>query len=106
MLIAVLLAVAAAIVLGVLGALLRRPREWALRQSRRIRDALSPGRHEAIQLAIEPIAAELTAQGCARDGNPDDEYRDDVYRWFTGDPEANVDYSRRQQRDLDRLGVG
>ena len=35
----------------------------------------------------------------------DDEYSD-WYRWFTGDPDANVDYSRKQQRDLQRLREG
>jgi hypothetical protein len=29
-----------------------------------------------------------------------------AYRWFTGDPEANVDYKRKQQRDLERLMRG
>lgn len=96
----------AAIVAAVLLALLERPREWIVRQSRRVRNVLSLRRHEAMQLAIARIAAELTERACREEGNPDDEYRDDLYRWFTGDPDANIDYSRKQQRDLERLKQG
>jgi hypothetical protein len=56
--------------------------------------------------AIERIAAELAQRRCDHEGNPDDEYYSDFYRWFTGDPDANVDYSRKQQRDRERLERG
>jgi hypothetical protein len=94
--------IAAAILLG----LLKRPREWIVRQARRVWLAISPRRHEDMQRAIERIAAVLTDRICYEEGNPDDELRDDWYRWLTGDPAANVDYSRKQQRDLERLDRG
>jgi hypothetical protein len=64
---------------------------------------MSLRRSEDAERAIERIAAELAARRCSQEGNPDDEYYSDWYRWFTGDSEANVDYSRKQQRDQARL---
>jgi hypothetical protein len=49
---------------------------------------------------------ELAQRRCDQEGNPDDEFYSDWNRWFTGDPDANVDYSRKQQRDLARLRNG
>jgi hypothetical protein len=40
---------------------------------------MSLRRHEDTQRAIERIAAELTAQPCDREGNPDNEYRDEEH---------------------------
>ena len=102
----VLIPLGAAIVAAIFLAMLKRPREWIVRQARRLWLAVSPRQHEATRLAVERIAAHLTAQACASEGNPDDEYRDDLYRWFTGDPDANIDCSRKQQRDLERLKQG
>ena len=102
----ILIPLGAAIVAAILLALLGRPREWIARTARRLWLAVSPRQHEATRLAIERIAAVLTDRINQQDGNPDDEYRDDLYRWFTGDPDANIDYSRKQQRDLDRLKQG
>jgi hypothetical protein len=99
-------AFAAAVVVAVLFSVLRRPREWALRTARRIRMAMSLRRHEETRLAIERIAAELATRKYWEDGNPDDELYEDWYRWCTGDPDANVDYTRKQQRDLERLKRG
>jgi hypothetical protein len=65
--------------------------------------SVQAGRQQEARLAIERIAATLTERACMEEGNPDDEYRDDHYRWFTGDPDANIDYRRKQQRDLARL---
>jgi hypothetical protein len=96
----------AAVVVAILGLVLKRPREWTLRTARRIRMAMSLRRHEDTQRAIERIAVELASRRSWQDGNPDDELYDDWYRWFTGDPDANVDYSRKQQRDLERLKRG
>ncbi len=56
--------------------------------------------------AIGRIAEELAHRRNAQDGNPDDEHYSDWYRWFTGDPDADVDYRRKQQRDLERLRRG
>jgi hypothetical protein len=106
MLNAILLAFAAAVAVAIAVALLKRPREWTLRTARRVWRAVSPRRHEDMQRAIDRIAAELAARRCGQEGNPDDEYRDDWYRWFTGDPDANVDYERKQRRDLERLDRG
>lgn len=102
----VLIPLGAALVAAILLALLERPREWIVRQARRLWLAASPRQHEATRLAIERIAATLTERACMEEGNPDDEYRDDLYRWFTGDPDANIDYSRKQQRDQERLKQG
>jgi hypothetical protein len=68
--------------------------------------AAIPQHREDTQRAIERIAAELAQRRYDEEGNPDDEYRSDWYRWFTGDPDANVDYQRKQQRDLERLNRG
>lgn len=106
MLIAIVLAVAAALVIAVLGVLLKRPREWMLRMVRRILLMMSLRRHEDTQRAIERIAAELASRRYHLDGNPDDDLYDDWYRWLTGDPDANVDYARKQQRDRERLERG
>jgi hypothetical protein len=102
----ILLAVFAAALVAMLGLLLRRPREWAMRTAYRSWLALSPRRHEDMHRAIERIAATLAHQINQQDGNPDDEYYEDLYRWFTGDPNANIDYSRKQQRDRERLERG
>ena len=96
----------AAIVAAILLALLKRPREWTVRQARRLWLAVSPRQHEATRLAVERIAESLSVRINMQDGNPDDEYHDDLYRWFTGDPDANIDYSRKQQRDRERLKQG
>ena len=57
-----------------------RGREWIVRQARRVWLAISPGRHEDMQLAIERIADVLTERICYDEGNPDDEFREDGYR--------------------------
>jgi hypothetical protein len=101
-----LLAIVAALIVALVGVLLKRPRERGMRTARRIRLAMSLRRHEEMQRAIERIAAELAMRRCMDEGNPDDEFRDDWYRWFTGDPDANVDYTRKQQRDRERLDRG
>jgi hypothetical protein len=44
--------------------------------------------------------------GARSSWSPDDELRSDWYRWFRGEPDTNVDYSRKQQRDLERLKRG
>jgi hypothetical protein len=100
------LAILAAALVALLTTALRRPRQWIVRQARRLWLAISPRQNEMTRLAIERIASELTMRRCMEEGNPDDEYRDDFYRWFTGDPDANVDYERKQQRDLERLKRG
>jgi hypothetical protein len=63
-------------------------------------------RVEKLELAAARIAEELAERQCAEEGNPDDEFRSDWRRWFEGDPTANVDYSRKQERDLARLRDG
>ena len=63
-------------------------------------------RMNVVERSIERIATELTQRRCDQEGNPDDEYYSDWYRWFSGDSEANVDYSRKQARDLSRLRDG
>jgi hypothetical protein len=63
-------------------------------------------RADAFERSIARIAAELAQRRCDQEGNPDDEFYSDWNRWFTGDPDANVDYSRKQQRDLARLRPG
>lgn len=103
---AIWLPLAAALVVTFLTVILRRPRERSLRLLRRIRRAMSLRRSEDTERAIERIAAELAARRCSQEGNPDDEYYSDWYHWFTGDPEANVNYSRKQQRDRARLERG
>jgi hypothetical protein len=100
------LAIAAALVVACAAVLLRRPRRWAVRTTLRIGTAMSLRSHEDTKLAIQRIAAELASSRCSQEGNPDDEFYDDWYRWFTGDSAANVDYSRKQQRDQVRLGRG
>jgi hypothetical protein len=47
--------------------------------------------------------AELAERRCEDEGNRDDEFRSDWVRWFQSDPNPNVDYARKRQRDLDRL---
>jgi hypothetical protein len=106
MLTAIVLAVAAAVAITLTSLLLKRPRAWMVRFAGRVRNAMSLRRHEETHLAIQRIAAELATRRSWQDGNPDDELYDDWYRWFTGDPDANVDYTRKQQRDLERLKRG
>lgn len=103
---AILLALIAAVFVALAAIVLKRPREWVVRSARRVGRAWSPRRLEAIQLAIERIDFDLTERRCQEEGNPDDEFRDDWCRWFTGDPDANVDYKRKQQRDRERLERG
>ena len=106
MLLAILLAIAAALLIAFLAVVPRRPHEWIVRQARRLWLAVSPRQTEETRLAIERTAAVLTGRICQMEGNPDNEYRDDWYRWLTGDPDANVDCSRKQQRDKERLQRG
>jgi hypothetical protein len=63
-------------------------------------------RVEKLELAVARIAEDLAGRQCAEEGNPDDEFRSDWQRWFAGDPTANVDYSRKQERDLAGLRDG
>jgi hypothetical protein len=94
--------VAALVIAAVLG-LAQRSRNIVLRGAQRVWSAVSPRQQTARALAIERIAAELADLRCQDEGNPDDEFRSDWVRYFQGDPDANVDYARKQQRDLDRL---
>ena len=104
--IAAVLAIVCAVGLAVLVTRMKGPARRALVTAKRVRATVSPCRHEALELAVARIAQELAQRRWDQDGNPDDELRSDWYRWFTGDPDANVDYSRKQQRDLDRLERG
>jgi hypothetical protein len=115
----IVLAIVAAIIVAIAAALLTRPGRAAHQFMVRVRTAMSLRRHEDMweaieriaaehedmQRGIQRIAAELAMRRCTEEGNPDDEYRDDFYRWFTGDPDANVDYARKQQRDRERFGL-
>jgi hypothetical protein len=107
---ALLWAVIAALVLAVLGVVLRKPRTaiagWARGLIRRVQMRLYLERRQRVDLAIERMAWELTQRRCDQDGNPDDEFRSDWFRWFSGDRDANVDYSRKQERDEERLRRG
>jgi hypothetical protein len=102
---------AAAVILSVLGAVLTKPRTFATASARNlIRRAqlrLYLQHQEDTKRAIERIAAELAQRRCDDEGNLDEEYWLDWYRWFTrwftGDPTADVGYRRKQERDLDRL---
>ena len=110
MLAALAWALIAAVVLAIVGLIFKRPRaivtRWAASLVRRVQLRLYLQRRENTQRAIERIAAELAERRSSQEGNPDDEYWSDWYRWFCGDPDANVDYSRKQQRDLERLRRG
>jgi len=103
-------ALVAAVVLAVIGLIFKKPRAivtaWASSLVQRLQLRLYLQRRQDTQRAIEHIAAELAERRCIQEGNPDDEYWSDWYRWFCGDPDANVDYSRKQQRDLERLRRG
>jgi hypothetical protein len=104
-------ALAAALLLGLLGVVLAKPRRlltaWVASWVRRAhRKLFHLERLERLERANERIAAELAQRRYAQDGNPDDELYSDWYRWFTGDPDANVDYERKRQRDLERLARG
>jgi hypothetical protein len=106
-----LLAVAAAFVLGLLGLALAKPRKllaakvrsWATRTHRRV---FQLERLERLERGMERQAVEQTRLRCREDGNPDDEFESDWYRYYTGDPDADVDYRRKQQRDAERFGLG
>lgn len=110
MLVALIWALLAAVVLAVVGLMLKRPRTivaaWICGLVRRTQLRLYLQRRENTQRAIERIAAHLTQRLCDEEGNPDEEYRSDLYRWFSGDPDADIDYSRKQQRDLERMKRG
>lgn len=103
-------ALIAALIVTIAAFVFRKPRAiitaWTRRQVRHVQLRLYLQHREDTQRAIERIAAELAELRCRNEGNPDDEYRSDWYRWFTGDPDANVDYSRKQQRDLERARRG
>ena len=95
------LALIAAVVVAVAIAVLKKPVDhWTTW----VRDLVR--RRRMRRLAIQRIAVELAQRRYDQDGNPDDELYSDWYRWFTGDPDANVDYSRKQQRDVERLKRG
>lgn len=95
------LAVVAAVLVAVAAAVLKRP---SGRLAARVRGPIRRPRMR--RLAIERIAAELTRLRCDQDGNPDDEFRSECYRWFTGDPDAIMDYEAKQRRLLERLARG
>jgi hypothetical protein len=103
-------AIIAAVVLGVISVVFDRPRSllaaWTRRLMRHIQMKLYLEHRENTQRAIERIAAELAQRRCDQEGNPDDEFWSDWYRWFTGDPDANMDYERKQRRDLERMSRG
>jgi hypothetical protein len=107
---ALLWALVAALVLAVLGVVLRKPRTavagWARGVIRRVQLRLYLEHRQRVDLAIARIAAELAQRRCAQDGNPDDQLFSDWLLWFSGDPDANVDYSRKQQRDMERMQRG
>lgn len=63
-------------------------------------------RLNTVERSMARIARELAQRQYDQEGNPDDEFYSDWYRWFTGDPDADVDYSRKQERDLARLRNG
>lgn len=94
-------AIVAAVVLGIVLAVLRRPWEKARAQAARVGAGLSPRRREEQARAIDRIAAELAAHRNQEDGNPDDELFDEFYRWFRGadDVDAAEIYARKQERD-------
>lgn len=69
-------------------------------------DVALTGRLDTVERSMARIAAELAQRRCDQEGNPDDEFYSDWYQWFSGDPDANVDYSRKQARDLARLKNG
>jgi hypothetical protein len=104
-------AFAAAVILGAIGAMLKKPRTFVTasvcRLIRRTQLRLYLQHREDTRRAIERIAAELAQRRCDDEGNLDEEYWLDWYRWFTrwftGDPTADVGYRRKQERDLDRL---
>jgi hypothetical protein len=110
MIINVVWALVAAVILALLGLIFKKPRAlvtaWTRELIRRVKLRLYLQRREDTQRAIELIAAELAHRRYSEEGNPDDEYYSDWYSWFTGNPDANVDYSRKQQRDLERLKRG
>jgi hypothetical protein len=103
-------ALVTALILGAVSFAFARARTfvtaWARLLIRRIRMRLYLQHREDTRRAIERIAEELARQKCADEGNPDEEYWSDWYRWFTGDPQANIDYRRKQQRDLERMKRG
>jgi hypothetical protein len=104
-------ALAAALILTLLGVVLKKPRRLLVARARsQVRRAYRKlflvDRLERTERGMERIAAELAQRRYNQDGNPDDELYQDWYRWFTGDPDANVDYSRKQQRDIERLKRG
>lgn len=104
-------ALVAAIILTLVGVVFAKPRRlltawvggWVRRTHRRL---FHLERLERLERANERIAVELAQRRYAQDGNPDDELYSDWYRWFTGDPDANVDYERKRQRDLERMKRG
>lgn len=105
-----LLALVAALAIAILGFIFEKPREAAWHAVKpkvhKVWWRLFLRRRECVDLAILRIAAELAQRRCDQEGNPDDEYYSDWYRWFTGDTDANVDYSRKQERDLQRPREG
>ena len=102
---------AAAVILSAMGALHKKPRTFVTASARRLIHRaqlhLYLQHREATKRAIDRIAAELAQRRCDDEGNLDEEYWLDWYRWFTrwftGDPTADVGYRRKQERDLDRL---
>lgn len=104
-------ALAAALILTLAGVVLKKPRKLLttrLRsQVRRAhRKVFHLDRLERVERAMERQAEYLTQEVYSREGNPDDEFWSDWLRWFNGDPDANVDYERKQQRDIERLKRG
>jgi DNA-nicking Smr family endonuclease len=104
-------ALAAAALLTLAGVVLKRPRKtlttWAAALVSSIyRRVRQTDQLERLELAVERLAAMETQRRCAEDGNPDEEFRSDWQRYYTGDLEANVDYRRKQERDVERMRRG
>lgn len=94
-----------AAIVSVLALAFRRPRARAQQVITAIRLRLYLRRRQDTALAIARISAELADQRCRKDGNPDDELRDDWSAWFRGDPDADAAgiVHRKTGRDLARL---
>jgi hypothetical protein len=110
MMLDLLWALIAALIVTLVGVAFEKPRSiikaWAHRLIWRAQMKLYLEHRENDRRAIERIASELTRRMCAEDGNPDDEYESELYSWFTGDPDANVDYEAKQKRIIERFGRG
>jgi hypothetical protein len=103
-------ALVGAVVLAVIGAIFRKPRNavagWLRSRVRAVQGRLYLDHRIQTDCAISRISAELAYNRRRHDGNGDDEFQQDWYDWFMGTDlaaDASGFYTRLNDRVRERL---